>query len=148
MRMLAISVVVLALAGCGVPVDPDGTLDRVTGGVLRVGASPSGELVQVDGGEVSGSLVELTEGFAATRDARVEWRVDGEEDLVDELASGELDLAIGGMTAATPWVDRVSVTRAYPQVPGSRGADVVVLLPLGENALQSALERYLDRELG
>ncbi|WP_307858472.1 hypothetical protein [Microbacterium flavescens] len=137
------------LTGCGlsIPADPDGTLDRITGGELRVGASPSGDLVVVDRGEVTGPLADLIEGFAREHDATVRWAVDSEEDLVAGLESGKLDLAIGGMTAATPWSDRVSVTRGYPGVPESGGADTAVLLPLGENGLQAALETYLDGEV-
>ena len=75
------------------------------------------------------------------------WTVDSEEDLVDDIVAGDLDLAIGGMTAATPWADRVSVTRGYPSVEGSGGADVAILLPIGENRLQAALETYLDGEV-
>lgn len=138
----------LVLAGCGIPADPDGSLDRITGGVLRAGASPSGELVIVDGDEVSGVLPEVVEDFAAARHARVEWTVDSEEDLVDDLASGRLDVVVGGMTAQTPWAEQVSVTRAYPDFPGANGADVVLLLPMGENGLQAAIERFLDEELG
>ena len=137
------------LAGCGlrIPADPDGTLDRITGGQLRVGASPSGDLVVVDGADVEGTLAELIEGFARKHDATIEWTVDSEEDLVEEIATGGLDLAIGGMTASTPWSARVSVTRGYPGIAGSDGADVAVLLPLGENALQKSLETYLDAEV-
>ena len=139
----------VALSGCGlqIPSDPNGTLDRITGGELRVGASPSGDLVVVDGDEVEGSLADLIEGFAREHDATVVWTVDSEEDLVADLEDGALDLAIGGVTAATPWSDRVSVTRGYPGVAGSSGADVAVLLPLGENRLQAALETYLDHEV-
>lgn len=137
------------LVGCGIkiPTDPDESLARITGGELRVGASPSGDLVTLDGDDVGGSLAELVEGFAAEQDATVVWTVDSEEDLVDDLEQGRLDLAIGGMTAATPWSQRVSVTRGYPGVPRSGGADVAVLLPLGENGLQAALETYLDEEV-
>lgn len=139
-----------ALAGCGIriPSDPDGSLERITHGELRVGASPSGELVTIDGDAVAGPLAELVEGFADDHDAELVWTVDSEEDLVDDLVAGRLDLAIGGMTATTPWSARVSVTRGYPGVSGSGGADVAVLLPLGENALQAALEAYLDAEVG
>ena len=149
-RAAAVTALVLALAGCGIqiPSDPDGTLDRITGGELRVGASPSGGLVTVDGDRVGGSLAELIEGFADEHDADVVWTVDSEEDLVADLTEGRLDLAVGGMTAATPWSAQVSVTRGYPAVPDSRGADVAVLLPLGENRLQQALETYLDGEVG
>jgi len=138
----------LCVAGCGltVPSDPQGTLDRVRGGELRAGASASGELVTIDGSKVGGSLARLVEDFADSVDAKVTWSEGSEEDLVDGLEAGELDLAIGGMTEATPWSDRVAVTRAYDAVPGARGP-VVLLVPLGENAWQAALEGYLDRKL-
>lgn len=129
-----------------VPTDPGGTLDRVRGGELRAGASASGKLVTIDDGEVGGSLGELVEEFAETIDAQVEWTTGSEEELVDGLESGDLDLAIGGMTDRTPWTDRVAVTRAYSSVPSS-DAPVVVLLPMGENAWQAELETFLDREL-
>ena len=136
------------LAGCGatIPSDPDGTLDRVRGGELRAGASASGQLVTVEGGEVGGALAELVEEFAETLDARVAWTTGSEEELVDGLESGDLDLAIGGMTERTPWTDRVAATRAYGSVPAA-DAPVVVLLPMGENAWQAELESFLDEEL-
>jgi DNA-binding transcriptional LysR family regulator len=141
-------VIALCVSGCGltIPSDPQGTLERVRHGELRAGASASGSLVTVDGTEVGGPLAELVEGFADSVDARVTWTVGSEEDLVDELENGDLDLAIGGMTEATPWSDRVAVTRAYDSIPGAHGP-VVILLPLGENAMQAALETYLDKEL-
>ncbi|MFC8680924.1 hypothetical protein ACFT30_05335 [Microbacterium ureisolvens] len=141
-------VIALCAAGCGVtvPTDPQGTLDRVRGGELRAGASPSGELVTVDGEDVGGSLAELVEGFAESVDARVTWTVGSEEDLVDALESGELDLAVGGMTDATPWTQRVAATRGYESIRGAHGP-VVLLVPLGENAWQAALEGYLDEEV-
>lgn len=129
-----------------IPADPDGTLDRVRGEELRAGASASGQLVTVQGGDVGGSLAHLVEGFAETLDARVKWTVGSEEQLVDALEAGDLDLAIGGMTDRTPWVDRVGVTRGFSPVPGA-DAPVVVLVPPGENAWQAELETFLDREL-
>ncbi|WP_251453738.1 hypothetical protein [Microbacterium sp. Marseille-Q6648] len=137
-------------SGCAltIPTDPDGTLEAARGDVLRVGASPAEGLVSVAGEEVTGPLANAIEGFASSIDARVQWSVDGEEDLVDDLVGGQLDLAIGGMTDQTLWATEVSVTRGYPDFPGADGAAVVVLLPMGENALQSALESYLDEEYG
>jgi ABC-type amino acid transport substrate-binding protein len=149
-RIAALSALLLAgcLAGCGVsvPTDPEGTLDRVRGGELRAGASASGSLVTVDGDRLGGSLVELVDGFAASIDARVDWTVGSEEELVDALEAGELDLAVGGMTDQTPWSDRVAVTRGYTGIAGA-SRSVVILLPLGENAWQSEIERYLDTEV-
>jgi ABC-type amino acid transport substrate-binding protein len=146
--IVPIVIALVALTGCGmtVPTDPDDTLSSVRGGELRAGASPAGRLVTVDQGRVDGSVVELVEGLADSLDARVEWVVGSEEELVEALENGDLDLAVGGMTDRTPWVDRVGVTRAYPSIPGSGGRSVVMLVPMGENAWQATVERYLDDE--
>ena len=134
----------IALTGCtSIPLDPDGTLDRVRGGELRVGASPSEGLVDVDGGEVSGPLVEVVEAFAEEQDARAVWTVGSEEDLVSDIESGALDLAIGGMTDQTPWTMRVGVSRAFPALTAD-GTPLVMLVPLGENGFLSSLETFLD----
>lgn len=136
-----------ALTGCGltVPADPDGTLDRVSGGELRAGASPDGDLVKVDGTDVSGPLPDLVEAFADSLDADVVWTVGSEESLVVALEEGELDLAVGGMTDQTPWLDRVAVTRGFPDLPGVDGdRPTVMFAPLGENRFLGELERFLD----
>lgn len=137
----------LALSACAaIPRDPDGTLDRAVGGTLRAGASLSEGLVTDAGGEISGPLADLVEDFAATIDAEVDWTRGSEEDLVDALETGELDLAVGGMTSDSPWIDRVGLTRGYPGIPGAQGRQIVLFVPLGENALLSALEAFLDEE--
>ena len=149
-RLWSVPLLVIALctSGCGVtvPSDPQGTLDRVRGGELRAGASASGDLVTVDGSDVGGTLAGLVEDFAASVDARVTWTVGSEEDLVDGLEAGDVDLAIGGMTDATPWSQRVAVTRAYDSIPRANGP-VVLFVPLGENAWQAAIEGYLDEKV-
>lgn len=133
----------LLLGACGlslptVPADPDGTLDRVrTGGVLRVGASPRPGWVELVDGSPVGPEADLVRRFAAHLDARVEWTVTGEEDLVSRLDEHRLDLAVGGFTEDNAWVDRVGLTRPY------RGTHVL-MVPMGENAFQSDLERWLD----
>ena len=143
--------IVGALTGCGVtiPSDPDGTLDGVVdSGQLRVGASPAGSALTIDDGEVDGPLAGLVEEFANTYDAEVQWTIGGEEMLVEGLEGGVLDLVVGEMTDATPWSVRVSVTRGYTQLPGLEGRKTVMLVPLGENGIQAALETFLDKEVG
>ncbi|SJN46091.1 hypothetical protein FM104_14555 [Microbacterium esteraromaticum] len=141
--------VAMLLSGCGltIPTDPNGALDRATGSILRVGASLEPGLVERTGDELHGPLVSLTERFADSIDARVEWTVAAEETLVGELESGDLDLAIGGFTDETPWVDRVGITRGYSNIAGSDERSLVFAVPLGENALLSKLESFLDKEL-
>ncbi|MFJ4175112.1 transporter substrate-binding domain-containing protein [Microbacterium sp. NPDC089696] len=139
------------LAGCGlaVPSDPDGTLERVTGGELRVGWSADPGLIAADDdGEPTGSLPDLVDGFADGIDADVEWTEASEETLVGMLERDDLDLIAGGMTDATLWVDKAGMTRGFPGIDGADGRSIVLFVPLGENAFLSALERYLDQEVG
>ncbi len=143
-------VVAAALSGCGatVPADPDGTLDRVSGGELRVGTSPEPGLVEFDGGRPRGPVVDLVDGFATSLDADVTWTIATEESLVGMLEAGDLDLVAGGLTPDTPWIDRAGVTRGYPGIEGAGDRELVMLVPLGENAFLSALETSLDEEVG
>lgn len=138
-----------ALSGCGlaIPTDPDGTLRSVSGGELRVGVSPDPGLVS-RGDPPTGSIPDLVEGFADSVDADVEWTIGSEETLVGMLERGDLDLVAGGITDQTPWLDKAGVSRGYTNIDGADGRTLVMLVPLGENAFLSALERYLDEEVG
>jgi hypothetical protein len=128
---------VLLLSGCGlqVPVDPDGTLDRVRDGELRVGLTADSPAEEV-----------LVEGFAEQVGAEVSWREGGEEQLMTALEDGELDLVIGGLTDASPWSTHAAITRPYAETVDDRGRTVrhVMAAPLGENAFLVELETYLE----
>ncbi|WEK62876.1 MAG: hypothetical protein P0Y60_07685 [Candidatus Microbacterium colombiense] len=147
---LAAIMTAVLLSGCGIsiPSDPDGTLDAVSGAELRVGVAPEGELVHVDGATPSGSVIDLVEGFAKSIDAEPEWTVATEETLVRMLGEGDLDLVAGGFTTDTPWVDKAGITRGYVGIEGAGERELVMLVPLGENAFLSTLEQYLDEEVG
>lgn len=152
-RILAFSALLVlagSLAGCsGIPADPDGTLDRIRDeGVLRAGASPAEGLVDVTHGDPDGALPDVVEDYAATLGAEVEWSVDSEERLVAALERGELDVVVGGMTDASPWIDRAAVTRGYPALAENGRDPVALLAPLGENALLLSLEKHLDEAAG
>ncbi|PCE13385.1 hypothetical protein AUC47_08905 [Microbacterium sp. SZ1] len=138
------------LSGCGltIPTDPDGTLESVRDAELRVGFSPDPGLITDDSGGPDGSLSELVSGFAETVDADVDWTEGSEETLVGMLERGDLDLVVGGMTDQSPWIDRAGMTRGYPGIDGADGRSIVMLVPLGENGFLSALETYLDAEVG
>lgn len=149
-RVAALAIVVLVglfMSGCGltVPADPGGSMDRIEGGTLRAGASLDPGLVSLTDGEVTGPLVDLIEQFAAAHGAEVEWTVDSEESLVGALEDDQMDVAVGGMTSETPWIDRAGVSRGYPTIPGAGGRELVVLVPLGENRLLFELESFLDQ---
>lgn len=146
-RVYAVGLVVVALSGCSsIPRDPDGTLEQVVErGELRVGASPSGELVTLEGDDPSGPEVDLVEGFAQDLGVDVVWTMSGETELVGAMERGDLDVLVGGLHADSPWSDKVAVTRPYAE---SRedGETVkhVLAVPIGENAMLVRLERYLD----
>lgn len=141
-------VLAVGLSGCGIsiPADPDGTLDRVTGGELRVGVSPSAPWTETEGsGDPAGTEVDLVEEFAENLDADVEWTEGGEADLVYRLERGELDLVIAGFTDTTPWTSKAAMTQPYAESrdPEGKTAKHVMLAPMGENAFLVELERFL-----
>ena len=139
-----------ALVGCGlsIPADPDHTLDRVRGGVLRVGVSPNEPwIVWSAEAEPAGREADLIRRFAVSVEARVEWSRGAEEALIGRLERSELDLVAAGMTAETPWMEKAAITKPYTTVPGPDGSPEkhVLAVPLGENAFLVTLERFLLR---
>ena len=104
------------VAGCTYPADPEGTLDRVSGGTMRVGITENDPwTVLSGGGPPSGAEVSLVGDFAATLDAEIEWIEGSEEELIMALHEGELDLVIGGLTMDSPWDTEVAITRPYAE---------------------------------
>jgi polar amino acid transport system substrate-binding protein len=163
MRRLLLAALALLVAGCQIPQDPDGTLERVENGTMRVGVTESDPWVTVE--PLGGVEVELVRRFARDLNARVEWVNGGEEELVNALEEGSLDLVVGGMTSKSRWKNDVALTRPYVETKGVVGdprarpvldADDspvaeseletekhVMALPFGENAWMVRLERFL-----
>lgn len=146
----AVAAATLLLGGCGVriPTDPAGTLDAVQGGVLRAGVTPNGKWVRMDENEPTGSEIDALTRFAESLDADVEWTVGSEQALVRGLEDGELDVVAGGLTDQTPWTNKAGMTRPYAEATLADGSTVelVMLVPLGENAFVSTLEIFLTDE--
>lgn len=142
--------VALGVTGCGThfPADPDGTLDRVSGGVLRVGVSPHEPFTTVSSADPSGSEVALVEAYAESIAAQVVWRTGGEEQLVTQLQHGRLDVVIGGLTDKTPWRDQAGLTRPYTESVDEFGQtrQHVMAAPRGENAFLLSLDTFLQDE--
>jgi len=137
------------LTGCvqSIPVDPDGTLDEVRGGTLHVGLTPNAGFVEKNGDNFQGRDIDIVQGFADQLGAKVQWKMAGEEQLVEDLELGKLDLVAGGISSDTPWSDQVGITRPYAtfQDPEGQQAKAVLLVPPGENAFLYELESYLDQ---
>ncbi len=148
----ALLALVLALTGCGgsFPADPDGTLEDVRGGELRVGVSPAPPWTELPAAagpteEPSGTEVDLVKAFAEHLDADVTWVVGGEEELIGQLERAELDLVVGGLTAQSPWQGKAALTYPYGTTTGPDGKPEkhVLAAPLGENAFLVELEHFL-----
>ena len=148
---LTVALTVLLTAACGsFPADPEDTLQRVTGGILRVGVSPNPPHTEVRGSaEPNGSEVTLVRDFAGTLPAEIEWTVGGEEMLILALERGDLDLVVGGLTADTPWTEHAAITKPYAEATDPEGEKVELVMAArpGENAFLLRLERFL-RERG
>ena len=112
-RLLALLLAV-PLIGCGIPRDPEGTLERVTGGTMRVGVTQAEPWAVLTAGDPTGGVeVRLVEDFAASIDAEIEWVDGSEEELFGALEVRELDLVIGGITSTNPWSANVTFTHPY-----------------------------------
>ncbi|MET3370934.1 UNVERIFIED_CONTAM: hypothetical protein ABIE34_004211 [Jeotgalibacillus campisalis] len=152
-RLAILTVAVILLTGCGVsvPADPQGTLDRVSGGVLRVGASPNGDWVKLtSSGEPTGTEAELVRRFAAQLDARVEWSTGTEHILAERVEHGELDLMIGGLREDTPWEKHAALTQPYTESVDDTGKKHkhVMLVAKGENGFLLTLDTFLKESEG
>ncbi|GER23084.1 ABC transporter substrate-binding protein [Zafaria cholistanensis] len=139
------------LTGCGIsiPADPEGTLERVRDGHLRVGVSTNAPWAETrDGAEPAGIEPDLVRKFAATLPARIQWSEGGEQKLVDELKRGNLDIVLGGLTKDTPWAEKVAVTAPYAEATDEHGETHkhVMATPPGENAFLLELEKFLARQ--
>ena len=153
MRVLGALVLVIVaslLAGCGggtaFPRDVEGTLERATGGVLRVGASPhEGHVEVADDGGVSGPEADLVQAYATSIGATIEWTTGAESELMRKLDHGELDVVVGGLTSDSPWSSHAALTRPYGTTVGPDGKELKLVLAtrLGENALLTSLEKFL-----
>jgi ABC-type amino acid transport substrate-binding protein len=139
------------LAGCSIPTDFEDTLARVRdGGVMRVGMSASDPWTELVDGRRGGVEVELVEGFARSLGAQIAWTDGGEQELVESLHHGRLDLVIGGITAKSPWKKQAAPTRPFATTPGDfspREKHVMLVRP-GENDFLTELDVFLQEREG
>ena len=154
MRFRTIPVIVLSVVvACGLPRDPQDTLERVRGGTLRVGFVVDTPWVTESGGRAGGIEGAIAAELARGLGARVAWTHASETPLLTALHDGDLDLVIAGLTTESPWAAKASFTRPYyvdtTTVDGERTeVPHVVAVPRGENAWQVHVERVLESRKG
>ena len=135
--------VLATLAACSEwPRDPEGTLERARGGLLRAGAAEAPPfVVRGPDGRPAGPEPELVEAFARSIGARVDWRWGGSDELLRALQERELDVAAVGLTSKTPWSTHVGITRPWSK---QHGEERVLAVAAGENATLVALDRVIE----
>ncbi len=148
--VLALLILMLAACGIQVPSDPRGTLDRVQGGVMRVGVTENKPWVELkDTAQPAGTEPDLISRFAQQLGSKVQWTKGSEAVLLDALERGELDLVVGGFLEGTPWVEKGATTRPYTERTAAGGMDKhVMIVRMGENGFLVALEEFLLAEVG
>ncbi len=145
-RLASLMVACVTLFGCDLPRDPEGTLDRVRNGVLRVGVTPHGEWVESDAGRPpTGIEPALVEDFARQHGATIQWFRGSETQVLTALEEYELDLVVAGLTEETLWSDRVGLSQPYVET--RNGRHVMAVAP-GENAFLLQLDRFLQSREG
>ena len=130
----------LALAGCGLPRDTEGTLERVrVERSFRVGLVATGEAKPAVA-EAEALLRRLSASTGAT--PRLE--AGAAEPLLARLEAGELDLVIGRFVDRSPWEKRVSIAPAVQSSisgAGARSHQLAAATRHGENAWIALVHR-------
>lgn len=111
--LVALSLLFAAAACAEPPLDPEATLQRVTGGTIRAGITAHHPWTSFEEGVASGVEVELVEDLAEELSAEVEWVQGSEEELIGTLDVGQLDLVVGGFSAESPWIEHAAITHPY-----------------------------------
>jgi polar amino acid transport system substrate-binding protein len=113
LAILAGFAIALGVAGCDLPRDSSGTLDRVRHGTMRVGVVTNPPWASDSGAPAPGVEQQLVQELAARVNARVAWVRRPEAELLLALHRRELDLVIGGLTSSVPWQKEVAFTKPY-----------------------------------
>jgi len=113
---LGLMLLILTLQGCDHwPADPrDSLTTAIERGTLKVGVVANPPWVKITDPEApTGLESQLITEFARELGMTVDWRTGGVEEQIEALKSFELDLLIGGFTAANPWKAEVGNTFPY-----------------------------------
>ena len=141
MKRIAIAASLLLALSCGLPRDPDNTLEHVRGRVLHAGVSIAPPFIVRRGDEATGIEADLLRRFATSLGAKIVWSWDAQEKQLAELHENELDIVAGGLTGDSPWKSKVALTRPYADT--RDGKRHVFAVPPGENAFLLQLETFL-----
>jgi hypothetical protein len=132
----------LLLVGCALPRDPEKTTERISSShEIRVGVTDNPPWTDAQSAEPRGVEPTLVRQFASEIGAKIVWTRGSESTLAQSLKRHELDLAIGGFDAKTPWKSIAGVSRPFAETPDKKKH--VFLTAPGENRFILTLDRFL-----
>lgn len=130
----------LALGGCSLPKDPEGTSAKVQGKVLRVG------LLQPEPDEADREAIKT---IARAFDAEPQLVGGAAHDLVARLESGAIHVLVGGIPKDSPFSKKVGLSRPFGKVDvGGKTKKRVLAVRKGENGFLVRIERVLPETGG
>jgi polar amino acid transport system substrate-binding protein len=135
-----------SLVACGLPRDPDKSSERITANhELRVGVTDNPPWTDAQSSEPSGIEPDLVRQFASRLGAHVLWTRSSETRLAQALKHHELDLAVGGFDAKTPWKSIAGVSQPFAETADKKKH--VFLAPPGENRFVLVLDSFLTEHM-
>jgi ABC-type amino acid transport substrate-binding protein len=135
-----------AVAACSLPQDPEKTSERIASShELRVGVTDNDPWVNAASAEPQGIEPDLVRQFASRLGAHVAWSRGSEASLAQALKEHELDLAIGGFEAKTPWKSTAGVSQPFAETADKKKH--VFLAAPGENRFILTLDTFLTEHL-
>lgn len=133
--MRFLPVCALLLAGCGLPRDPDDTLNHIRESkVMRVGAIARGDQ------PTAAAETAFVRRVAGKLGARVELQTGDTEGLLEALKADELDLVVGPLSKDSPWTAEVALIKPLTEKGDTPPLPFSAAAPAGENAWMSLLE--------
>ena len=142
---LGACLIVALLAACDLPRDPAGTLNRVTGGRLRVGMVAAENAADPGHAAMARADRDLVEGLAREVRASPVWTHASAEALFLALERREIDLVAGGVYGDTPWAGRIGLSNPVGSHAGEPDAERRLAVPPGENRWLLTINRFIAR---
>lgn len=136
-NFLILLMILILAAGCSdFPRDPKHSFEKAKADELNVGLSENHPFVSHNDGHLSGTEIELIEGFARRHNLNIRYTIDSESHLIEQLEKYKLHLVAGGFEKSTIWSSKAGLTVPYDYTH-------VLLVPKGENKLLNKLEQYI-----
>ena len=139
MRYLYV-LLILVMAGCTYPKDPENSWEKAKVTGLKVGISENPPYTTWDNGKAGGMEVDMLRKFAKSENLKIKFEKGSESDLVEKMEKYELHVIAGGFTRKTIWKKKAGPTAPYDK-------NHVFLVPKGENRLLQHLETFIFHKI-